>query len=285
MAEVDAGAVAPVVPVVPASTDAPEIISTAETIEEAEDKPVAPQRAKFDEEQQKEVDRIVSKRVAQAERHALKVARAEAERDLYKRQLEDARRPQDAAPKDGEPQPTDPKFKGDYEEYLLAKAEWRIEQKQAKKHETQQRETATQQQDREEAQIASHVQKNVYAKGVEKYADFDDVAMGENVPISKPMAAFIADSPVGSDIWYELGKNDAEAQRIAGLSPAGQFRALVTLESKLTAPPRPTNTPAPIVPGKANAGGAKSLSDLIGGSQEDFEKRRNERLKAQRARK
>jgi hypothetical protein len=70
--------------------------------------------------------------------------------------------------------------------------------------------------------------------------------------------------------------------RIAELHPIDQVLALRDIEAKLTAPPKPTNTPAPIVPNKGSSSVVRSLSDLIGGSQEEFEKRRNERIKATR---
>jgi hypothetical protein len=210
-----------------------------------------------------------------------KIARAEARADLAERQLRESQQPRTQQPQAGEPQPNDPKFGGNYEEYLLAKAEYRLEQRQAKDRETQQREIATSQQHREEVEIARHIQQNVYAKGVEKYDDFDDVAMGDNVPISRAMAAFIAESPVGMDVWYTLGQNTAEAKRIHDLSPAGQFRALVALETKLNASPAPTRTPAPIVPNSGKAPGRKDTFELsVGNSQEwsEFIKRRHKEL-------
>jgi hypothetical protein len=73
------------------------------------------------------------------------------------------------------------------------------------------------------------------------------------------MAATIQESDMGPDIAYYLGKNTAEADRIARLSPFLQAKELGKLEAKLAAtvtPPKPSAAPAPISPIKAPASSA-----------------------------
>jgi hypothetical protein len=77
------------------------------------------------------------------------------------------------------------------------------------------------------------------------------------------------ESEVGEQIAYHLGKNPAEAARIAALSPIASIREIGKLEAKLsiTPPPaqtlKPSNAPAPpaVVDGKA--GGAVKSPDQM----------------------
>lgn len=85
--------------------------------------------------------------------------------------------------------------------------------------------------------------------------DFDEVIANENVTITETMGMAILNSDHGPKIAYHLGKNPAEAARIAALSPARQLLALGALEVTLNAPPKTTTAPDPITPikgGRAN---------------------------------
>jgi len=268
MAEVDAGALAPVIPVAPASTDAPTPESTADQVTETpegEEKPEAKPERTFT---QKEVNEIAAKRAAQAERHALKVARAEAERDLARQQLEELRRPAtQTQPQGGEPQPKD--FQ-DYESYMRALVRYELKQEQ----ETAHKETRAQQEARAESQRAQALREK-FASIEEKYPDFHDAISDDKLPFNGAILAYIEDSKVGGDVAYHLSQNRAEFTRIASLPPIQQVVALNALEAKLTAPPKPTNTSAPIRPNGGNSAGSKSMLDM---SQEEFEKHRKARL-------
>lgn len=279
MPEVTAGAVAPVIPVAPAADAAPEIQSTADGIEETpegEDKPEPADEPRLT---QSEVNKIVAKRVAQAERNALKLARAEARAEVAERQLQEHRAPQEQPLKSGEPNVND--FK-DYEEYLLAKAEYRYEQKQAAKQQ-QERTQTVEKQDRDFAVGLAQRLHEKFDAVADEIPDIIELVRGA-VPFTEPMVTYIDESDLGAKVAHFLATNVKDAERIGKLGPASQIRELDKIEAKLAAPPKPTNSPAPIVPNKGTSSGIRSLSDLIGGSQEDFEKRRNDRIKAQRAR-
>lgn len=275
MAEGEAGAVAPIAetPVAaPAATPVPE--STAEQVEspEGQQPEAAPEKTLT----QSEVNKLIAKEKAQAEKRALKIARAEAERDLYKRQLEE----RTAQPAREQPQgrPRQEDFAGrPWDDYLDAVADWKFEQRMAKERETSQQKTTEQRQQRQAEENARYVHENIIAKGQAKYAEeFDRVFEVEG--ITEPMVASAADLPNGADVLFHLSTDDAERLRIAALRPAQQAFALKDLSAKLAAPPKPTQTPAPIRPTGGPASPVKSLSDLIGGSQEDFEKRRKAHL-------
>jgi hypothetical protein len=93
----------------------------------------------------------------------------------------------------------------------------------------------------------------------EKFADYDAVARNPNVPITSVMAEIIRDSDVGPDLAYHLGKNVAEAARIAALPQNRQAVELGRLEARITAPKAlPNRAPAPVEPVSAiAAGGSK----------------------------
>lgn len=93
-----------------------------------------------------------------------------------------------------------------------------------------------------------------------KYADFDQVALASDVPITPEIADIIRGSDAAADLAYYLGKNKAEAGRIAQLPPIAAARELGRIEASLTAPKPRTETkaPPPITPGKASGSGGKS---------------------------
>lgn len=125
-------------------------------------------------------------------------------------------------------------------------------------------EKARQQQSEQERQ--TELQKS-YAeqigKAQEKYHDFDDVAFNPALPITKPMAEALAESPLGAEIAYFLGKNPEEAGRISRLGPLGAARELGRIEARLAQPessavtekpkPRVTQAPPPITPVRKTA--------------------------------
>lgn len=266
MADESLGVVTPEVPTpvaAPEATPAPEIPADqeSETPEGAE--PVKPEKTYS----QKEMEQAISDRLTKETRRLSKIARAEAERDLYKQQLETLQRPQQQTqPPSGEPRPD--QFK-DWESFNAALIDYRVEQRLGKFRQ----ESEAQQHAREAQEQARSVQERL-KPAESKYPDFREVALSEDVPITQPMAAFIASRDTGGDVAYFLGSNLDEATRISRLHPVDQVLALRDLETKLNAAPAPTRTPAPIRPNQGNASAGKSLADLIGGSQEDFEKKR-----------
>lgn len=267
MAEVDAGVVTPVVPVAPAADAAPAPSVTATPEGDGEPKPDAPQRTKFDPEQQKEVDRIVAKRVAQESRRLERVARAEARAEFAERQLEERSRPAADQPK-GKPQPKDYE---NAEAYLDARDQWNFEQRE--KARTQ--DDSAKREQREQGESVKAVMEAV-SKGSEEFEDFEAVVFSDDLPMTQAMAYAIGESKAPAKVAYYLGTHPQEAARIARMSPTLQAHEIHTLVSKVTAAPAPTKTPAPIVPNGGNASGSKSMLDM---SQEEFEKHREARLK------
>jgi hypothetical protein len=82
----------------------------------------------------------------------------------------------------------------------------------------------------------------------EKAADFDAVVYGQHVSITPVMADVIMDSDHGADVAYFLGKNPAEAQRIARLSPLAAAMEIGRLSQRFAEPPavkRTTSAPRP----------------------------------------
>ena len=93
----------------------------------------------------------------------------------------------------------------------------------------------------------------------ERFADYDAVTRNPSVPITASMAEIIRDSEVGPDLAYHLGRNQAEAAKIAALPAVRQAVELGKLEARLTAPkPLPKQPPAPVEPVGGSASGGSS---------------------------
>lgn len=67
------------------------------------------------------------------------------------------------------------------------------------------------------------------------YADFDEVVLAPDVNITLQMIELMASSPFAADIAYYLGKNKAEAARIARLPLLEQASAIRDIEQRITA--------------------------------------------------
>lgn len=250
MAEVLPGAPAPVASeVTPPAADAVPALDAPVVENAAEppkaDEPVQAPRTYSEEETRK----LVSERLTKERRRLERAVRAELERDFYKQQLEAAKPPpQPQGQSEGEPKSTD--F-ADYESYSRALIRWETKQALKQHREESERETSQQRDHRDMAEYAQKVQEKT-RKAAEKYDDFHEVIHGG--VYTKPMTAFIAEvAKDPGELAYFLGNNMEEAERIAGLSPAKQVVEMHLLESRLGAPPKPTNAPPPIVPNASNA--------------------------------
>lgn len=96
--------------------------------------------------------------------------------------------------------------------------------------------------------------------------DFDAAwdAMLAN-PLSQVGFEFLAESEKGAEIAYHLGKNPADAKRIASLDPIHQAIEFARIEGRLSAPAvrKVSQAPAPAKTlGGANSAGAKSLDEM-----------------------
>jgi hypothetical protein len=246
MAELAPGAAAPAVDQTPPGADPVQAPDTPAVGNEATppegDKPVQPPKTFSEEEMRK----TVSERLAKERRRMERTLRAEIERDSLRRQLEARDRPQERPQAQGEPRQQD--FT-DYEEYLLAKAEWRLEQKHRNVREQETQRSRHEQQQRVMVEQSNLAREKVDA-AIEKYPDFEDVVLGMSADtLTDPMVAFVLQSKHGIDVGYYLGKHPGEAKKIANLNSVEQMEELVSIASKLAAAARPSNAPPPIRPG------------------------------------
>lgn len=106
-------------------------------------------------------------------------------------------------------------------------------------------------------------------KATERYADFHAVVSNPMLPINESMAEFIAESDLGADVAYHLGKNPHLAAQISHLSPVKAARELARIEAELAAKPKatPSKAPEPINPvgsrGRASTSALPSDDDDI----------------------
>ena len=82
----------------------------------------------------------------------------------------------------------------------------------------------------------------------DKYEDFDEVLNNTSTPITPVMADTMMENDAGAEVAYHLGKNPAEAARIAKMSLVQQVNEIQQLASKFA--PSISNAPDPIDPPK-----------------------------------
>jgi hypothetical protein len=87
-------------------------------------------------------------------------------------------------------------------------------------------------------------------KATERYPDFQTVVSNPTLHINEAMAEYIADSDLGADVAYHLGKNPLKASAIAQMTPVKAARELARIESELASKPKatPSKAPEPINP-------------------------------------
>lgn len=199
---------------------------------------------------QEELDAALQKRLAKEERKwTRKMEAALAEK-------------QTVAPKE---EPRRESFRDD-EAYLNAHIEHLAEQKAAEKlaqRERMQRDRV-EAEEREKRADAFETRAESVRKNNVDYDDvISDARLHRSDVVSNAMVDFIADSDIGADVLYYLGKNIKESQRIAELSPTKAVKELVKIESELASKPqRQTKAPPPISPITSNSGSShKSPSD------------------------
>jgi hypothetical protein len=145
-----------------------------------------------------------------------------------------------------------------YDEYVEALTDWQAERKLSARI-TEERERV-EKAAAETAERAKYTQFADRAKvAAEKYPDFEAVAYSDEVPVSATMRECILSSDVGAELAYYLGKNPAEAERIAGLEGLAAARAMGRIEARIEAEaagkptaekqkPKLPGAPAPITP-------------------------------------
>lgn len=220
---------------------------------------------------QDELNKIVQKEKFKESRRAEKLAEArlraeyaERERDALQAKLN----PQPAQPS-GEPTPA--QFQ-DYETYIKALTDFRV----GEALKGVRKESEAQQQERAFKERAAAIRPKVEAAKA-KYDDFDEVAYSYDAPPA--MQAAMLKSAHTGELYYYLGANPDERERIAAMDDFDQAYAIRDLERTLTAPPSPTKTPAPIVPNNGKSSVSKKPTDM---NYDEFAEYRRKRLAAKR---
>ena len=121
----------------------------------------------------------------------------------------------------------------------------------------------------EAQEIAARAAQDAWAESTadlrEKVPDFDAVVHNPNLTVTPVMAEAIRESGRGAEIAYFLGKNPAEAARIASLSSVSQATAIARLETRVggTAQASVSRAPHPVSTLSGSSGGAgKRLEDM-----------------------
>lgn len=224
---------------------------------------------------QAELDEIIEKRVARERR---KVERYEQQRAIEQAVLADR------LAREGQQQPADngPPKREDFdslEDYLDAKADWKVEQRfAAREAEMAQTEARREAEYRQREQEQSWNQRR--AEAAQRYPDFDElVTNNEDLAITPVMANVIRGAVEGPELAYHLGRNPAEALRIAQLDPVSQVLELGALKATLTTSAKPVSKAAP--PIEPTKGGRTSSNDIYeeGLSTAEYIRRRNAQMK------
>lgn len=157
-------------------------------------------------------------------------------------------------------------------EYVAAKAVWSAGQqltdrevREIGEREAEARKFA-QDKEKQEQDLINKTWSSQVSEAKTRYADFEEVALAESLPVSRDMARLIQTSDAGPDVLYHLGRNPALAAEIAALPPYEAARAIGRLEATVTLPrPRTsTNAPEPIAPVRGAAGASKDPAKMSG---------------------
>lgn len=177
------------------------------------------------EKRKKPISERMSELVSQRKAAETEAQQAKRERDELRARLESMSA--QAAPVKEEPRPDRSKFAND-EEYIEAVAEWKADQRLAKR-------------EQEQAEARSKAERDQLVKGWqaaqqrarEEIDDYDDVIKGSDVQLPGHLHQAILESDVGPHLAYYFAKHPDEAKRYAGMSPTKALRELGRLEDRL----------------------------------------------------
>lgn len=209
----------------------------------------------------------VSASKARRQRRTAELQRAKQAEAEAKREAEALRRQIQELKGGNDPAPTREQFR-DFEEWQAALAAHTVMSKMTARDEAriekqvQEREAAQMQAAQKAKQALAEQWVDQVADARGRYADFDQVAF--TAPISDGVAEMVAQSEIGADLAYYLGKNRDTALRISQLSPVEAARELGRLEATLSRPRPPTQTqaPDPITPVRPKATGVKDPAKM-----------------------
>ena len=185
---------------------------------------------------------------------------AERERDQALAQLQGARDPAKAA----QPKPTPDDFE-DYGEYVEALTDWKADQRDAERADTNATTAAERAAEHRNAEWSAKV--DAITATIPDYAE---IAGKSDIPVRDHVAVAIMDADRGPELVYHLAKHPEVAERLNEMSPARAAMELGRIEASLgepAAPPTPpakktTTAPAPITPVKPGASTAKDPAKM-----------------------
>jgi len=234
------------------ATPAPEVTATeGEATKAGDTKPADPKPARTF--TQDDIERIVSRERAKAERRAERYGYERAMREAAERQLAERTNPtQQATEPRAEGKPSPNQF-ADWDAYTEALTEWKVEQKLMDRERRASEAKQVQAHQKEREEVLTKLQ-----SAMEKYEDFEEVV--GSIPLSREtFRAAMSLGNDGHDVLYHLGNNPREAQRIYELEGTEQVRAVDRLAATLKAAPTPTKAPEPIKPNAGTGAVADTL--------------------------
>lgn len=83
-------------------------------------------------------------------------------------------------------------------------------------------------------------------EGREKHADFDQIALNPDLPVTESMFETISSMEEGSEVLYWLGQNPQSANRIASMPHNLQAVEMGKIQASLKATPQVSKAPEPI---------------------------------------
>lgn len=148
--------------------------------------------------------------------------------------------------------------------YAEERAFYRLKQEQARAFVAHRTAQAQQQQQQSQHQLATRVAQFLdEGSSNPDFPDFDEVVRSDSLAMPPHVVRELADLDKPAAVAYWLGKNPAEAKRIAGLGPTGVARELGRIEARLSVPPTPAPqlTAAPEPPPRAVRGSGGNRID------------------------
>ena len=121
----------------------------------------------------------------------------------------------------------------DEDDYLEALTDWKIETRLKASQESVVKEIA----DKDEKQAVSKTYDGLddaMDKGKEKYEDFNELILDEDLVISTELTQILLDTEIPEDIMYYLASNPDESARISDLDPVRIAKEVGKLEVRLT---------------------------------------------------
>lgn len=226
-----------------------------------------------------------------------KKSRAQKRIDKITREREDERRKNEQLQrqvdeltkgKQGDSKNEDAPNEGDfdtYDEYLTAldeydsKSDQQSEDKGSKADDQEGENTLTDSQ-----KTAQGILREKIGDGIDKYENFEEVALSEDVAITGEMVEALADCDDPLKVMYYLGQNKEQALEIAGKTPVQQAREIAKLDLTVkVTPPKPTKTTTaadPISPVHGSDSQQKAIGDM---SFKEYEEHMNKAEQARRS--